>query len=252
MMPRQGELLLGLFSHVVHVHKEQLGELKDQLLKFSGIKALATTNPYEVFRMQYNKELIIGYSSGKIVVNGALSKKLLTGLIASPESAKHDLNMSTDDALKEVDFIANIDGLCEPKNPGGIGSYGLVIYSDGKKIHEEAKVIGKGRRISNNLAEYSALVALLQYLIRNSLEGKVLIRSDSQLVINQMNGTWEVTDGLYIDKWYEARMLRRDLRAELRFEWIEREENSEADKLSRQAYEAYCEKHGIKVKYHDG
>ncbi len=34
--------------------------------------------------------------------------------------------------------------------------------------------------------------------------------------------------------------------------WIEREENSEADKLSRQAYEAYCKKHGIEVKYHDG
>ncbi len=238
-------------SHVVQVDKEQLGKLKEQLVQLPNVKSLATTNPYEVFRMQYKKELIIGYASGKIVANGSLGKKLLTELISSPEYAKHDLDMGKYDEPKAVDYIASIDGLCEPKNPGGIGSYGLVIYSHGKKIYEEGKVIGKGRRISNNAAEYSALVALLQYLIRNHIEGEVLIRSDSKLVINQMNGEWEVNDGLYVSKWYETRRLMKDLGAELRFEWIEREKNSEADKLSREAYEEYCKKHGIKVKYHD-
>lgn len=239
-----------MLPYVVQVHRERLHKLRDLLLQVPNIKTLATTNAYEVFRMQYIGELLIGYTSGKIVVNGPLRKDLLTKLTGSPESARYDLATASKRRPKGKFLTAYIDGLCEPKNPDGIASYGLVIYSNNKKIYEERKVVGKGKGISNNVAEYSALVALLQYLLDNNIEGKVHVRSDSQLVIYQMKGEWDVKDGLYVDKWYEARKLMKDLKNELRFEWIEREENFEADKLSRQAYEEYCKSHGIEVKYH--
>lgn len=238
-----------MLPYVVEVGREQLDRLKDLLLRLPNIKPLPTTNPYEAFRLRYGRELIIGYTSCKVVANGPLAKDLLTELTMSRESARYDRKTKFDKRVKKKLLIAYIDGLCEPKNPGGIASYGLVIYSGSNKIHEDAKVIGEGRAVSNNVAEYSALVALLQYLIHNNIEREVLVRSDSELVINQMLGMAEVKDGLYVEKWYESRQLMKDVKAKLQFEWIPRKENSEADRLSRLAYEDYCKTHGLEVKY---
>jgi ribonuclease HI len=41
--------------------------------------------------------------------------------------------------------VVYVDGLCEPRNPFGVVAYGLVVYKDGARLHQEAKVIGEGR-----------------------------------------------------------------------------------------------------------
>lgn len=80
------------------------------------------------------------------------------------------------------------DGLCEPRNPGGVGAFGFVIYRDGNPIKEGHGVIGKGRGITNNVAEYSGLKAAVEWLNEQSIDDKMTVRGDSMLVINQMAG----------------------------------------------------------------
>lgn len=128
--------------------------------------------------------------------------------------------------------IAYIDGLCEG-NPG-TGTFGYVIYDGAKKLAEGEGLAGF--RVTNNYAEYTALGEALKRLARLGVEGDVVIRSDSKLLVGQMSGAWKVKGGGYIEKLKEAKELIREF-GSIQFEWIPREMNEEADLLSRVALE---------------
>ena len=66
--------------------------------------------------------------------------------------------------------------------------------------------------------------------------GDVIVRSDSKLVVGQMSEGWKVKGGMYLGKLKEARDLMKEF-GSMRFEWIPREQNQEADLLTRLAYE---------------
>lgn len=143
-----------------------------------------------------------------------------------------------------------IDGLCEPYNPGGVATYGFVMYRDDAKVFEEGKVVGEGAGVSNNVAEYSALCRALSLLLSQKLcHEKIVVKSDSMLVVNQMSGRWNSHGGLYYNVYKQALSLAQCF-DNLSFAWIPREQNEEADKLSRQAYEEYCKHKGIEPRYH--
>jgi ribonuclease HI len=83
---------------------------------------------------------------------------------------------------------------------------------------------------TNNEAEYYALLKALE-LIAEKATGKVpinlgeaLVRSDSKLVVNQVNGEWRVEDEKLIELSEKARDLIKDL-GSIRLEWVPREEN---------------------------
>lgn len=128
-----------------------------------------------------------------------------------------------------------IDGLAEPKNPG-TGTYGYVIYRDGEKVAEGEGLAGYD--VTNNFAEYTALAEALKKLKSMLILSDVVVRTDSKLLHGQMSQGWKVKGGGYIQKLKEARDLLKEFEA-VRFEWIPREENSEADLLSRVAYEKH-------------
>jgi len=138
-----------------------------------------------------------------------------------------------------------IDGLSEPTNPG-VGTYGYAIYDESVKIAEGSGVAGDS--VSNNFAEYSALVSALEELLKRGLSGDVTIKSDSKLLVNQMSGKWRRRKGGYLERYRDAKELA-DSFPSLTFQWVPREENEEADLLSRKAYEEYCRAKGIPVKY---
>ena len=131
------------------------------------------------------------------------------------------------------------DGLAEPRNPG-IGTYGFVVYREGLEFKRAHGF--DGYPVSNNHAEYSGLIEALKS-VAEFPEEEIVVRSDSKMLVNQMSGLWKVSkkaynnpdEGSYADKFLEARELARKF-ARLRFEWIPREQNSEADELSRVAY----------------
>ena len=143
-----------------------------------------------------------------------------------------------------------VDGLCEPKNPGGTGTCGFAIFEDGKEIGAGATVIGSGPKISNNVAEYRALKSALERLIElGRRDEEIIVRSDSRLVVNQMSGNWNANAGLYIGSYLAALELAKKFR-HISYEWIPRGLNQGADGLSREAYEAWCLSRGVKPIYH--
>jgi ribonuclease HI len=90
---------------------------------------------------------------------------------------------------------------------------------------------------SNNVAEYAALIMLLEYLIAAGMtEREIEVRGDSKLVVNQMSGIWRISqnsNGLYVPMGRKALALRPKFSG-LRFRWIPREQNTLADDLSKQ------------------
>ncbi len=54
--------------------------------------------------------------------------------------------------------------------------------------------------------------------------GEILIRSDSQLVVNQVNGAWRVEDSKLLELSEKARESVKNL-GNVRLEWVPREEN---------------------------
>ena len=131
-----------------------------------------------------------------------------------------------------METVVFIDGLAQPTNPG-TGTYAYVIYRQGKKVTEEGGLAGRG--VTNNYAEYRALVMALRRLKTLGWTKDVEIRSDSKLLVGQMSQGWKVKGGGYIEEYKEARELSVEFTS-LRFEWIPRERNEEADLLSRIAY----------------
>jgi len=134
-----------------------------------------------------------------------------------------------------LEVVVFIDGLAEPSNPG-TGTYGYVIYCGSKKLAEDGGLAGRG--VTNNFAEYSALVMALKKLKSLGITEDVTIRSDSKLLVGQMGQGWKVKKGGYVEKFNEAKELLKEF-GPAKFEWVPREDNREADLLSRIAYNKY-------------
>jgi ribonuclease HI len=134
-----------------------------------------------------------------------------------------------------VTVTVYIDGLAEPRNPG-TGTYGYLIYDGEKKLAEGSGLAG--REVTSNFAEYTALAEALKKVKSLGVEGDVLVRSDSKLLVGQMSEGWKVKGGMYVGKLKEVRDLLKEF-GSITFEWIPREQNSEADLLTRIAYEQY-------------
>jgi ribonuclease HI len=127
------------------------------------------------------------------------------------------------------------DGLCRPKNPGGMATYGYLIFRDGEKVNSGYGVVGSGPGMTNNVAEYSALKQAAEWVSRYGGDEEIEIKGDSQLVIHQMNGTWQVTSATSKKFVPEIRRLLEGRK--IQFIWIPREQNVEADELSNLAYD---------------
>jgi ribonuclease HI len=140
--------------------------------------------------------------------------------------------------LSPCTIIGYFDGACEPTNPGGVESYGAVIFENGEKIWEESGLVARNDRqeheTTNNVAEYCGLLAILEYLLEKGRNHeRIEIRGDSKLVIHQMFGKWKIREGVYVPYALEAKEL---LVLHFQFttgRWIRREENSLADELSK-------------------
>jgi ribonuclease HI len=133
-------------------------------------------------------------------------------------------------------YLAWFDGACEPLNPGGTASFGVIVKDDdGTVLLREHGVVGKGKAMSNNVAEYAGVRHILRYLASRP-PGRVTIHGDSNLVINQLSGKWRVRKGLYLSIAVETKELLAYLRGlgwQINFCWIPRERNEECDALSR-------------------
>ncbi|MDD5131304.1 MAG: ribonuclease HI family protein [bacterium] len=126
-------------------------------------------------------------------------------------------------------YTANIDGASRG-NPGP-GALGIVIYNDqGEIIAEHKKTLGI---CTNNMAEYQALLKLLDMAIELKIS-KILIRSDSQLLVKQMQGHYKVKDEKIKALYHKAQTLLNSFDA-IEYCHIPRTENKLADQLANEA-----------------
>ena len=147
-------------------------------------------------------------------------------------------------------YLAWFDGACEPVNPGGTASFGVVITDNaGTVLVKEHGIAGKGSAMSNNVAEYAGVLHVLKYLSSRP-PGRVTIHGDSNLVINQLNGKWRIKKGLYLSIALETKELLAYLRGlgwQINFCWIPREQNEECDALSKKTADKPDSIHSLRV-----
>ena len=133
------------------------------------------------------------------------------------------------------------DGGCEPKNPGGVSTWGYAVYQDGNRIHEAYGLATKpfDPSATNNMGEYTAALRAVEYLMEKDLtDEEIEIRGDSLLVVNQVEGKWKVKAANLRPLHTQIRKLLPSFHS-IRFTWVPREENSEADELAGRAYIDY-------------
>ncbi len=118
-------------------------------------------------------------------------------------------------------------------NPGPSG-YGVHIVSPtGATLAELSQFIGIQ---TNNIAEYSALVAALDWALTNGVRHFRVV-SDSELMVRQMQGRYQVSSPLLRPLYDEARRRARQLEL-FRIEHVLRGKNKRADQLANAAMDA--------------
>lgn len=122
-----------------------------------------------------------------------------------------------------------VDGAAVP-NPGPSG-IGVVIYDEKKKkIKEVKKYIGL---TTNNVAEYKALIQGLKES-KKLLPQSVNVFSDSQLLINQMNGRFRINNRDLGKLFQQAKNLESKFE-KVTYHLIDRNKNKAADQLANLA-----------------
>jgi len=146
------------------------------------------------------------------------------------------LAFQTDEQPSSSTITVYCDGLCEPYNPNGYGCWGWsAVGADGQTLAEDCGFVGKGEGITNNVAEYHALLNALRWAVGQPSGESFHFLTDSLLVVKQVNGEWACNKPHLKLLRREAVGLISQLPATL--EWIPREKNERADALSRVAYQ---------------
>jgi ribonuclease HI len=119
--------------------------------------------------------------------------------------------------------IFHIDGA--GMRPDGTGS-GFAWVRIGTKEQRIYRVDG----LTNNVAEYRALLSVLKHLAQGN---QACIFTDSQLVCQQFSHSWLINDPKLIRLLERAENLIEEKQLEIHVKWIRREENVAGKLLER-------------------
>lgn len=126
-----------------------------------------------------------------------------------------------------------ITAYCDGGSRGNPGPAGFGVYlegADGRTIGELSEYLGK---VTNNVAEYSGLLAALQFALENG-HRRLRVVADSELMVKQMQGRYKVNSPDLRPLYEEAK--RRAARLEgFRIEHVLRGRNQKADRLANLA-----------------
>lgn len=111
-------------------------------------------------------------------------------------------------------------------NPGPAG-IGAVITKGGAQVASISEFLGA---TTNNVAEYTALIRALEKSLECGIE-KVEVRTDSELMVKQMNGEYRVKNEGLKPLFLQAQMLKSRF-ASFAIVHVRREFNKEADRLA--------------------
>jgi len=122
-------------------------------------------------------------------------------------------------------------------NPGPTAIGAVFCNEKGQTIKEYSEYLGDN--LTNNEAEYQAVIFALKkfkalfgkQLAKNS---EIQIRSDSELLVKQMNSEYKILEPKIQQLFLEVWNLRFDFKT-VKFKVISRDKNKQADKLVNEA-----------------
>ena len=126
-------------------------------------------------------------------------------------------------------WLLEIDGRARG-NPCPAGAGAVVYDPAGTRVAARAFPLG---RMTNNAAEYEGLVRGLA-MARELGAARLMVRSDSELLVRQLNGEYRIKAPHLIDLAAKARVLAAGFTA-VTFAAVPRERNVEADRLANRA-----------------
>ena len=193
---------------VIHCDVEQARER----LADAGAPIEDGNTDHERWRASYAGATAVAYD-GKVVLQGGDTGRL-EALLREGEGRAH----------------VYFDGAARG-NPGPAAIGWVIVTSDGV-VTEGNERIGK---TTNNRAEYEALLRALEIAAEYGFS-EVDVRGDSELIVKQVRGEYDVNE----PELRERRVRARELLAEFE-EWslshVPREVNERADKLANEAFE---------------
>lgn len=118
-------------------------------------------------------------------------------------------------------------------NPGPAGWGAYIVNDDGTVLAELSGALGVA---TNNVAEYTGLIAALQWAADNDVTA-MAIKGDSLLIVEQMRGNYKVKNEGLKPLHMKARMLVMQI-GNVSFAHVPREKNKDADRLSNVGMDA--------------
>jgi len=179
-------------------------------LATGGAEIRSGNTDHELWRAEYDGATAVAYE-GKVVVQGGEPARLV-GLITDGGGRVH----------------AYFDGAARG-NPGP-AAIGWVLVDDAGIVAEGGERIG---RATNNVAEYAALIRVLEVATEYDFS-EIRLRGDSELIVRQVRGQYDVNDPTLREKRVRVRELLADI-DEWSIEHVPREVNDRADELANEA-----------------
>lgn len=142
-------------------------------------------------------------------------------------------------------IIIACHGLCEPINPGGVVTYGFVVYSvDHDEQVSQFGFVAEGEGCTNNTAAYSALIRAIAWLWRgNRKTTPVMFHTSSSLIVNQLNGTFHIT-AESIRPYYDRTKRGLAGLSHYTIEYVPRIQNERAAEIAQISFRAHVRHHG--------
>ena len=122
-------------------------------------------------------------------------------------------------------------------NPGP-SAISFLVYKNSKPLKQFSTKIGIN---TNNFAEYKALMSAMEWVRENIKEdySKIIVFSDSNLMVNQLNGLYKVKNTVIRDFIIKIRVLEQEINKPVFYQYIPREKNWLADSLVKKALQNF-------------
>jgi ribonuclease HI len=134
------------------------------------------------------------------------------------------------------EWLLMVDGAARG-NPGDAGCGAVILDRNGTVVKELSRYLG---RATNNVAEYEGLLMGLEALLRLGKK-RIRVQSDSQLLVRQLNGEYQVKDEKLKTLFQKAMSLLRQFDA-YRILHVPRELNKLADRLANKGIDEATKK----------
>jgi ribonuclease HI len=125
-------------------------------------------------------------------------------------------------------WLVMVDGAARG-NPGQAGCGAAICDENGAVVKELSRYLG---HTTNNVAEYEGLLMGLEALLQLG-QKKIVVQSDSELLVRQLNGQYRVKDEKLKLLYQRAMALLRQFES-YRILHVRREMNKLADRLANQ------------------